>query len=94
MNGRIVAIVTQHLLNELAAVLARPKFRRWLSITDAAAFVETLGAKAELWTEPRLAPQRIRDPDDDYLVALAHIAGSSSSPMTPIYSPPTSMDRG
>jgi predicted nucleic acid-binding protein len=32
MSGRVVAIVAQGLLDELAAVLIRPKFRRWLTV--------------------------------------------------------------
>ncbi len=43
--GDIVAVVTQHLLDELTVVLIRPKFRRWVSAADAVAFVEAY----ELW---------------------------------------------
>lgn len=75
-TGQIVAVVTQHLLDELAAVLIRPKFRRWLSVADAVAFVETLGGYAELRPEPGTPAPRVRDPDDDYLVALAQVASA------------------
>lgn len=51
-SDRVVAVVTQHLLDELAAVLAREKFRRWLRLADALAFVEALGGKAELHPDP------------------------------------------
>lgn len=34
-TGEVVAVVTQDLLDELAAVLIRPKFRRWLDVADA-----------------------------------------------------------
>lgn len=74
MTDRLVAVVTQHLLDELAEVLARPKFRRWVSLADAVAFVEALGGQADLQPEPGPPPQRLRDPDDDYLVALAEAA--------------------
>lgn len=32
MSGRVVAVVTEGLLDELAAVLIRPKFRRWTTV--------------------------------------------------------------
>lgn len=67
-------MVTQHLLDELAAVLVRPRFRRWVSVADAVAFVETLSGHAELLADPEAPASRVRDPDDDYLVALAAVA--------------------
>lgn len=67
----VTVVLTQQLLDELAAVLARPKFRRWIALDDAVAFVEGLGSKADLRADPGPPPQRVRDPDDDYLVALA-----------------------
>lgn len=74
MSGEIVAIVSQHLLDELTAVLARPKFRHWVSVADAVAFVETLGGYGDLHLDPGSPARRVRDPDDDYLVALAEAA--------------------
>lgn len=75
LSGQVVAVVSQQLLDELTAVLIRPKFRRWLSIADAVSFVETLGAIAEFKSDPESSPRRVRDPDDDYLAALAKAAG-------------------
>ncbi|MGH8922527.1 MAG: putative toxin-antitoxin system toxin component, PIN family [Actinomycetes bacterium] len=75
--GEVTAVVTRHLLDELAAVLARPKFRRWIAQADATEFVDTLGGEADLRPEPAAVPQRVRDPDDDYLVALADAAGAT-----------------
>jgi putative PIN family toxin of toxin-antitoxin system len=75
MADHVIAVVTQQLLDELAAVLVRPKFRRWFSLADAVAFVEALGGKADLRPEPETtAPRRSRDPADDYLIALAETA--------------------
>ena len=71
MSGQVVAVVSQELLDELIAVLIRPKFRRWLSVADAMSFVETLGAIAELRPDPGSPPRRVRDPNDDYLAALS-----------------------
>lgn len=69
-----MAVASQHLLDELATVLARPKFRRWIALADAVASVEALGREADLRPEPGAVPQRVRDPDDDYLVALGDAA--------------------
>jgi uncharacterized protein len=74
MADRFTAVVCQELLDELTAVLARPKFRRWISLDQAAAFVETLGARAEHQSDLGPPERRVRDPDDDYLVALADAA--------------------
>lgn len=72
MADRVVTVATRHLLDELAATLARDKFRRWVSLADATAFVHTLGVKADVVPEPRPGPVQVRDPDDEYLAALAH----------------------
>lgn len=73
-DDAITAVVSQHLLDELAAVLIRPEFRRWISVADAIAFVESLGGHADLRDDPGPPKARVRDPDDDYLVALAEAA--------------------
>jgi putative PIN family toxin of toxin-antitoxin system len=73
-DGAVTAVVTQHLLDELAAVLIRPKFRRWISVADAIAFVESLGGHADLRDDPGPPETGVRDPDDGYLVALAEAA--------------------
>ena len=75
-TGELVAVVSQHLLDELTAVLIRPKFRRWVSVADAVAFVETLGGYADLRPDPGTPAPRVRDPNDDYLVALAEAAAA------------------
>lgn len=84
-TGTLIAVVSQHLLDELTAVLIRPKFRRWVSVADAVAFVETLGGYADRYPDPGTPAPRVRDPDDDYLVALAEPPWPSSSPETPTY---------
>lgn len=74
--GEVVAVASGHLLDELTTVLIRPKFRRWVTVADAVAFVETLGGLAEVHPDPANPPGRVRDPDDDYLVALAEAVGA------------------
>lgn len=76
-DGAVTAVVTQHLLDELAAVLIRPKFRRWISVADAIAFVESLGGHADLRDDPGPPTAGVRDPNDDYLVALAEAADAT-----------------
>jgi putative PIN family toxin of toxin-antitoxin system len=72
----VTAVATRHLLDELAEVVGRPRFRRWFSLADASASVEALEREADVRTEPAVMPQRVRDPDDDYLAALADDAGA------------------
>lgn len=80
MEQRAVLVVSPLLLDELREVLARPKFRRYLSQEDADAFVrsvEHLALAVSDMPEDQW-PRVCRDADDDYLVALA---GSSSATM-------------
>lgn len=76
ISGRVTAVVTQHLIDELAGVLSRPKLRRWITLDDAAAFVDALVREADLRPDPGPPSTPARDPDDDYLVALAEVTGS------------------
>lgn len=68
---RVTAVVSDHLLDELATVLVRPKFRRWVSVEEALAFVDALRNHADVHSPPDPSSQPVRDPDDAYLVALA-----------------------
>jgi putative PIN family toxin of toxin-antitoxin system len=77
ISGNIVAVVSQRLLDELAAVLTRPKFRRWITVADAVAFVEALGGSADVHPDPQHPPRRVRDQDDDYLVALSEATAAA-----------------
>jgi putative PIN family toxin of toxin-antitoxin system len=71
LAGQVLAVASQRLLEELTEVLLRPKFRRWVSITDAVGFVEALGGHVQLRADPAEVSGWVRDPDDAYLVALA-----------------------
>lgn len=75
-GGELTAVVTQHLLDELAEVRARPKFRRWIAPANAAAFVDALAAEADFHSAPINLLNRVRDPDDDYLAALSEVTGA------------------
>ena len=72
---RFVLVVSPLLLGELGEVLSRPKFARWAGNGRGAAYVAGFGARSEHQPDPEELPSaRVRDPDDDYLVALMHAA--------------------
>ena len=77
LGGRVIAVASCQLLDELAEVLARSKFRRWIALADAAAFVEALRGHADVLPDVEAPPRRLRDPGDDYLVALAEAADAA-----------------
>ncbi len=73
LDGRFELIVSPALLAELAGVLERPKFRRWLPV-EARAFVQMLRVSATVLDDPPQQHHDLRDPDDSYLVTLARSA--------------------
>lgn len=75
VDERIEAVGCPALLGEVAAVLARDRIRRYLSVDEARRFVTDLAAVMTLAADPPTPyPAVCRDPDDDYLVALARAA--------------------
>lgn len=62
------------LLDELQRVLARPKFAAYVTNSEAQEFVERVQRRATVLDDPAAAPPVTRDPDDEYLVALAEHA--------------------
>jgi len=97
-RGEFELVVSPLLLDELTRVLAYPKLRSRVPADRAAAFVDLLAAAAEHRDDPGVAPGLAsRDPDDDYLLALA--AASSAflvtgdddllelAPDAPVHSP-------
>ncbi|HWY89653.1 MAG TPA: putative toxin-antitoxin system toxin component, PIN family [Solirubrobacteraceae bacterium] len=72
-DRRFVLVVSPLLLAELGEVLSRPKFSRWAGEGRGAAYVAGFGARSEHQPDPDEPPSSgVRDPDDDYLVALMH----------------------
>lgn len=72
-SGSFELIVSPLLLEELELVLQREKFRRYVDLDVVDQYVELLrrdSAMAADSAEP--PPIRCADPDDDYLIALAH----------------------
>jgi putative PIN family toxin of toxin-antitoxin system len=77
VDGMFELVVSARLLDELTSTLLRPKFRRWVSADDAVVFVETLRLAGIVIDDPTDVEPVSRDPDDDYLVALARAAGAA-----------------
>jgi uncharacterized protein len=77
-EGRWSLVASPRLLDELAEVLARRKFRRWLPVEDVTTFVSAVLRLAEVHDDPPRPARITRDPDDDYLFALATAAGAEA----------------
>lgn len=75
-NGRFELIISPTVLEELVDVLARPKFRRFISTAIAVAFIDGVAAGAILAADQPEPRTFSRDPDDDYLIALARSTGA------------------
>jgi uncharacterized protein len=73
-DRRFVLVVSPRLLEELGDVLSRPKFARWASDGRAEAYVAALAARSEHHPDRDQPPSVVRDPEDDYLIALMHTA--------------------
>jgi putative PIN family toxin of toxin-antitoxin system len=75
LDERIEVVGCPALLGEVAAVLGRDRLRRYLSIDEARRFAADLAGIVTLAEDPPPPhPAVCRDPDDDYLVALARAA--------------------
>lgn len=75
-TGEIQLVVSLKLLAELQAVLARDKFRRYISRSEAEEFVRYLRQMSELRIDPDEVPRVSADAGDDYLIALARSSGA------------------
>lgn len=92
-GGEFDLVVSPRLLEELEAVLMRPKFQAAVSEEDAREYVDSLAREAFLVSDPEDVPSVTPDPEDDYLVALAVAAGadaivSGDSDLTELEDPP------
>jgi putative PIN family toxin of toxin-antitoxin system len=76
LSGDVIAVVSPKLIDELSTVLARPRFRRWVSLSDAEEYARAVVARAELHLDVARPPRATRDPEDDYLVALSVSSGA------------------
>jgi uncharacterized protein len=72
LDGRLELVTSPQLLGEITSVLKRARLRKYLSTDEALRFVADLAAQTILLTDPPGPPAAVcRDPNDDYLVALA-----------------------
>lgn len=72
-SGSFELIVSSLVLEELKLVLLREKFRRYVDVGVVDQYVELLRRDAAMAADPAESPPiRCADPDDDYLIALAH----------------------
>jgi putative PIN family toxin of toxin-antitoxin system len=72
-NGSFELVVSPLLLEELNLVLQREKFRRYVDLDVVDQYIELLRRDAAMAADPAEPPPiRCADPDDDYLIALAH----------------------
>ena len=75
LEGAFELVVSPTLLDELARVLDYPKIRRRITRDEAVELVALLGTRGELVADPDTsAAVTSPDPDDDYLIRLAHAA--------------------
>jgi putative PIN family toxin of toxin-antitoxin system len=75
LEGAFELVASPLLVSELERVLEYPKISRRIANADAAAFVTLLSAEAAIAHDPPGPPTLTsRDPQDDYLIALAQAA--------------------
>ncbi len=96
--GEFDLVVSPLLLDELGSVLRRKKLRRYVDLDGVAAYLDLLRRDAQMADDPETPPPiRCTDPDDDYLIALAHsqsaalVSGDSAllelADQIPVFSP-------
>jgi putative PIN family toxin of toxin-antitoxin system len=76
IDERFEMIASPTLLGELRDVLHRPRFRRWISVELANEIIDGIAHDAVLVDDPPPLLGVSRDPDDDYLIALARDAAA------------------
>ncbi len=75
-QGRFDLLASPALLGELRDVLARARFRRWVSVATAAEYVDGLAEDALVIDDRAPQPGLSPDPDDDSLITLARAGGA------------------
>jgi len=76
LQRRYELVICPALLSELHEVLGRDAFRRYFTVDEAAEFVGAVAGASDEVDDPAAVKPVSRDPDDDYLVALARDAGA------------------
>jgi putative PIN family toxin of toxin-antitoxin system len=76
--GRFEAVVCPALLGEVGRALRKPYFRERITAERVSAALGALETLSVLVDDPADPPQVLRDPKDDYLLALAREAGANA----------------
>lgn len=71
LEDEIELVTSPALLVEVADVLARPRLQKYVTLEEADEFVAELMKETTFVVDPVDLERVCRDPDDDYLVALA-----------------------
>lgn len=93
LDGDVDHVASLQWLSEADGLAERPRFRRWFTREDAEALIERLWVIADIAPDPPEPEALTRDPNDDYLVALAREAGcdlivSGDADLLTFYGPP------
>jgi putative PIN family toxin of toxin-antitoxin system len=73
--GAFELVVSPKVLAELRDVLSRPEFEPHVSAGEIDAYIELIQRESIVVEDPAPSPQPLSgDPDDDYLIVLAHAA--------------------
>lgn len=75
-NGELEVVTCPHLIVELEGVLMRPKFRRYVTESEASEFARLVERNSLSVDDPPPSPGATPDPKDDYLAALARSTGA------------------
>ncbi|WP_249019708.1 putative toxin-antitoxin system toxin component, PIN family [Conexibacter sp. S30A1] len=74
---RFTLVISPNLIAEVEDVLSRRKFDRWARDGQGSAYVAIVSAIGATYPDPPTPASEVRDPKDDYLVALARATGTS-----------------
>ena len=96
VDQRLEIATCPHLLAELAGVLERPKFRPYATAEEGRAFVAEVARRSHRVRDPSDIPRVSRDPNDDYLFALAQATAaravvSGDRDLTDLEDPPVAV---
>ncbi len=76
-------LMCPELLGEIRGVLTtRPRLRKWITLENATLFIDTIEAAVDLVADAEEVNTETRDPNDDYLIALATWTPSSRATRT------------
>lgn len=75
-SERVELIFSEDLLSEIVQVGTRSHLRKYFDAEKLNGVVSLIREIGELVEDPKTPPKRSRDPDDDYLIAIARTSNS------------------